>query len=266
MNTKRIVIVAILAVGLVGAIWGQEDEGLLISRIGEDTPAERAGLIRGDVLLAIDGNELDSVYDLHELLDEYRAGQRVSLLILRGGNERTVALTLEDRLNRPILGIDFAGGMGHMEFGHMRFGDMGTGMIRPFRSQMGVIVTEVIEDSPAESAGIEPRDAIISIDGENVSPDEFAESIAARSPGEKVVLEISRPGRRDSETLELTVALGENDDGGALLGIRFTFPGFGMHMEPDLKFRFGEIERDQRDRFAPRSRGRSGREGDRIDL
>ena len=77
MNTKRIVIFAILAVGLVGAIWAQDDEGLLISGIGEDTPAERAGLIRGDVLLAIDGNELDSVHDLHELLDIQEPGSCV---------------------------------------------------------------------------------------------------------------------------------------------------------------------------------------------
>ena len=264
MNTKRIAIVAILALGLVGAIWAQDNEGLLISGIGEDTPAEKAGLMRGDILLAIDGNELDSVHDLRELLDDYRAGQRVSLSILRGGNNRTVPLTLEDRLNRPILGIDFAGGFGYMDFGTMRYGDHGGRMMGALRFPLGVIVTEVIEESPADAAGIEERDAIISIDGEQVSPEEFAEFIAAHDPGDKVVLEISRPGRRGSEPLELTVSLGENDDGGALLGIRFTFPGFGLHLEPDYRRRFGEIERNFRNRITPRAL--DNQQDDRTDL
>lgn len=243
MIGKRKVMIVVLVVGLAAALWADDgadpEPGLLISRVVEDSPAERAGLIRGDILLEIDGKEVESPAELREILSEYKAGQRATLLILRGGNERDVTVTLEERLYRPALGLEFSmhfgGGLGfpHMEF----FGG----------TRLGVIIVDVIEDSPADKAGLEPMDAILSIDGEQVPPHEFSEIIAGHSPGERVTLEVSRRGEEGAEPFEVTVRLGENDDGGGFLGIRYSRLPLGSVIGPEFRDHFKRGFRDRRD-------------------
>ena len=223
-----------------GQKFATDDEpGLLVSGVVADSPAEEAGMVRGDVLLAIDGKEVESTHDIREILSEYKAGQRVTLTVLRGGDETSVTLNLEDRLYRPILGLEFLGG-----------GYSGINMFRGPRFDTGVIVVEVIEDGPADNAGVEPRDAILSVDGERVSPGEFQELIASHEPGDRITLEISRPGEDGDEPFEIVVRLGENDDGGALLGVRYGFPGAMMFdFMPEFRERMERFDRDLRGRM-----------------
>lgn len=70
--------------------------GLFINRVYEETPAEKAGLKAGDVILEADGKRIENVMDLREVLDD-NAGRTFPLLIMRRGSERTVEVTLEDR-------------------------------------------------------------------------------------------------------------------------------------------------------------------------
>ncbi len=62
----------------------------------------------------------------------------------------------------------------------------------------GVLVTAIMRNSPAESAGLIPGDIMISIDGKNVSsPDIAIETITALKPGSKVVIDILRGWQRE---------------------------------------------------------------------
>ena len=138
MNTKKGIAAALLAVAVAWVGWAQDDRGLLIANVGEDTPAERAGLIRGDVLLSIDGDEVESVRELRNLLGDYRAGQTVSIAIERGGVAKNVPLELEDRLNRPALGIVFAEGFPPRGVDRMEL-DIG---------RNGVVIHAVVDEEP----------------------------------------------------------------------------------------------------------------------
>lgn len=252
MKATRRLFIALLVFGIAAFAFGDDDSGLLIGGIVDDSPAEKAGLMRGDILLEFDGKEVDSAFDLTDLLSDYRAGQRVSLKILRGGTEKTVSLTLEDRLNRPILGIELTGGARGMTFGGRSFDGMPFSNLRTERFGMGVIILEVADGSPADTAGLQPRDAIISIDGEHVPPYEFKEIIESHEPGDRIKLEISRPGDDGDEPIEVTVRLGENDDGGALLGVQFA--GGGMPHGADMREHFENMGRGFRDRMPDRGR------------
>ena len=187
------------------------EDGLLISRVLPDSPAEAAGLLRGDILLKIEGTEVNSIAAVRELLSEYRAGSRVSLTITRGGSEKTVGLKLEDRLYRPPVGVEFA--------------SSGFPMI-DFSAQFdGVLVIDVEPGSPAEKAGLERRDIIVSIDGETVMPDELRPAIQNHKANDRITLEVVR---RESESpVELDVTLGETPNGDAYLGaVKKQLPGF----------------------------------------
>ena len=69
-------------------------EGVLIAEVLDDSPAEEAGLEDGDVVTAIDGEEMDSVKELVEAIRDRSPGDEVRIDILRDGRRRTVKAEL----------------------------------------------------------------------------------------------------------------------------------------------------------------------------
>jgi serine protease Do len=71
-----------------------EPRGVGIRSVVKGSPAERAGLRDGDVILRFDNEEVTSVRKLNRLIDEAAPEQRVRLRVLRGGSEQELAATL----------------------------------------------------------------------------------------------------------------------------------------------------------------------------
>jgi serine protease Do len=67
-----------------------ERDGVLVRGVAEGTPAEAAGLERGDLIVAVDGEPLTGIDALHEAVD--RASGALSLTVIRGAEERVVEL------------------------------------------------------------------------------------------------------------------------------------------------------------------------------
>jgi membrane-associated protease RseP (regulator of RpoE activity) len=100
------------------------------------------------------------------------------------------------------------------------------GLVQP------ALVTEVVENSPAEESGVEVGDIIIGLDGTALDSDhDLAEIVRERDPGDEVVLTIIR-GDGDTAILELEVTLGrERDENGeivAYLGLWYRPVASGM--------------------------------------
>ncbi len=70
----------------------QQDEGLIVLSVAPDSPAKRAGLAMGDVIVKFDQKPVSSVYDLHGLLSEEVIAKGTKLSILRG--EKLTELTI----------------------------------------------------------------------------------------------------------------------------------------------------------------------------
>ena len=79
------------------------DSGVLIRGVVPGSPAERAGLALGDLLLMIDGKAVARPGDVIELVSTHRPGERVAVVLRRGGVERLVAATLEPLPNDEKL-------------------------------------------------------------------------------------------------------------------------------------------------------------------
>jgi S1-C subfamily serine protease len=76
------------AVGLPDA------DGLLIREVAEDTPAARAGLARGDLIVTAGGQPVRSVDDLSGALRAAASAGTIELTVLRGTEERTIQVVL----------------------------------------------------------------------------------------------------------------------------------------------------------------------------
>jgi S1-C subfamily serine protease len=70
------------------------DEGALVAEVADGSAAADAGLERGDIITAIDGEEITSMGELAGRIRSYAPGDEIELTVFRGGEERSVAVTL----------------------------------------------------------------------------------------------------------------------------------------------------------------------------
>jgi S1-C subfamily serine protease len=73
------------------------DDGLLVVGVTAGAPASEAGVLVGDVLLAVDGHAVESPEDLFDLLSGDRIGRTLAVKILRGGDARDISVTVGER-------------------------------------------------------------------------------------------------------------------------------------------------------------------------
>jgi serine protease Do len=82
------------------AVGLPERAGLLVRAVEGESAAERAGIERGDLIVAADGHDLDGVDALYEQLDSVEPGGTLALEILRGADERTVTVSFDGSRER----------------------------------------------------------------------------------------------------------------------------------------------------------------------
>ncbi|HUP28365.1 MAG TPA: trypsin-like peptidase domain-containing protein [Chloroflexia bacterium] len=76
---------------------GSQETGLLIVRVEEGSPAEKGGLLLGDILVQFDGQKIADTDDLQALLSGDRVGRGVPAEVIRGGEKKTLQLTVGER-------------------------------------------------------------------------------------------------------------------------------------------------------------------------
>ena len=72
------------------------DRGLYIMNVSEGSGAEKAGLTRGDIILKMNGKDVNTSAELNAIRDKHKAGDTVTITILRGTQEKTVNLVLTE--------------------------------------------------------------------------------------------------------------------------------------------------------------------------
>ncbi|MEA3335453.1 MAG: PDZ domain-containing protein [Chloroflexota bacterium] len=219
------------------------DAGLVIVQVDPDGPAAVAGIVRGDILLEVDGEEVDSMLALSRKLGTFEKGQQVVVTVLHGDKVKIVGVQLGELNRRPYLGLTpFGGAAALRQAMPQMLPAMPEGEVEMMQFfQPGTLVAEVVPDGPAAAAGLEAGAIIIALDGEALTPEsDLADIIAGHEPGDSVILEIAA-ATEDGDTEEITVVLGEHPelDGVAFLGVRYSampMAGFlqnAMPFDPD---------------------------------
>lgn len=72
-----------------------EGAGLLVSKVTKESPAEKAGLKVGDVIVKADGERVESVRELSELIQDKEKGEKIEIEFLRDKKKRTVKVEIE---------------------------------------------------------------------------------------------------------------------------------------------------------------------------
>jgi S1-C subfamily serine protease len=193
---------------VVQAQAGDPGYGVVIAHVEPESPAADAGVVRGDILLEIDGEALDQSLGLDPRLGEYQPGDEVELTVLHGDEQRTLTAVLGERRDIPYLGISPC--------------TVRSTAVWLDRLTAGAVITEVLPDSPAEEAGLTVGDVILAIGSQRMDAGaELADVMAGYEPGNSVVLEIEG---EEGEPRKVSVNLGEHpeDEDLAYLGVRYS--------------------------------------------
>lgn len=83
--------------GFIGIGTTDTEDGLLVGKIGKDSPAQKAGIEVGDIIASMNGKKLTDKAEFKAMLKEMAEGDKVELGILRKGEEKTIKLTLAKR-------------------------------------------------------------------------------------------------------------------------------------------------------------------------
>jgi membrane-associated protease RseP (regulator of RpoE activity) len=90
-------------------------DGVLISEVVSDSPAEEAGMRAGDILVAFDSRTITSTQDVYDALKESESDEEVELILVHKGDERTVEITLGTNEDRNQATKEYYFGLPHLE-------------------------------------------------------------------------------------------------------------------------------------------------------
>ncbi|WP_411827374.1 S1C family serine protease [Luteolibacter sp. AS25] len=83
--------------GFLGIITEKAEGGILVTKVGKNSPAESAGIFEGDLLVSLDGEQLESREGLQDALAEMVAGNLLVFEVIRDGKNETIEVRLGSR-------------------------------------------------------------------------------------------------------------------------------------------------------------------------
>jgi serine protease Do len=176
--------------GLIGisfsstAIYGQKPE---LETLRYDSPAEKAGMQKGDVVVEVDGKPVERIAQVRHALGNKYAGDKIAIKFTRSGKPMSADVALVAEL--PPWEPGFLGVLPNRLSG----------------VENGVSVRFVIPDSPAASAGLAAGDVIQKLNGEVVEDvGSIANAIGRTRPGSAVNITMIRDGAEETLDAELS--------------------------------------------------------------
>jgi serine protease Do len=142
-------------------------EGALVAEAQADSPAAKAGIIAGDVIVAVDGRPVKDAHELARMIAPMAPQSTVKLAVVRKGKEQPVSVTVTDMSNDQQAEANPADGE-KADKAHLGLALAPAGSVAGAGSK-GVIVTEVRPDGPGAERGMKVGDLILDVDGKVMS-------------------------------------------------------------------------------------------------
>ncbi len=183
----------------------KDAKGAIVSDVHADSPAEKAGVKPGDVVVGVDGRMIEDNGDLSSYIASKKPGTKVDLKVLREGAEQTIAVTLgtfrdQDEDTRVAAEDGESFGMTL----HNLTPEWAQRLELP-RTIKGVVVMDVEAGEAAEEAGLTRGDVIVSVNGQSVSSvEEFEQRIKAAKADGLAHLRVRRGNTHSFIVLKLT--------------------------------------------------------------
>ena len=185
-------------------------QGVVLNAVSvPNGPADKAGLLGGDVILKIDGQPVQSEDQMDELMKKTPIGKTIEIEYIRDGETKTAKLaTISSEEHRRLSKEFERRPEGRGQFGYDD-GDAETVTV-PGPNIKGVKLEEILRSRPADLAGIKPGDIVIEFDGVPIrTEDEFLMRVRRTLPYTTVKVVVMRGEGDVKEKLEIPVKMGK---------------------------------------------------------
>jgi len=206
----------------------KDEHGVEITTVEPDSPADRAGLKPGDVVLEYNGQRVEGTAQFIRFVRETPPGRTVRLTVFRNGSTQTVSATLAERRGRalnfrapnvdediriripriealpdvPRVTMSWRTAMLGIEGEALKDSQLGDF----FGVKDGVLVRSVLKDTPAEKAGLRAGDVIVKVDDRRVSePRDITSTLRAARDASKKTLPVVVVREKKEVTLPVTL-------------------------------------------------------------
>jgi serine protease Do len=180
--------------GLADKLGLDKPMGALINDVGRDTPAKEAGLQKGDVLIAVEGQAIEDPNHLRHVIAMYKPGTTISVTVMREGEKLDISVTLDERSEGVLRHLT-------RNTKHLRKGDWKGLSVQNLTEALaekfgytpdeGVLISGVTPGSPAAEAGIHKGDVLLEVEHQPVhNVDEF--KLAVKTDAESILLQVKR--------------------------------------------------------------------------
>jgi serine protease Do len=219
--------------GIGVRISDRSEGGVVVDDVVPDSPADKAGLKRSDVIVEFDGEQVRSARQFTRLVQETPSGRSVKVAFTREGQRRDVQVTPDERRGDVMISGDFDHFGDYMRDFGREMGRLGE-RLEPFNfnfnfdtpfmsgrrlgvnieeltSQLadyfgakdGVLVTSVTDGTPASRAGLKAGDVITSINGSAVTNREDLLRGLRNATSDDVQIGIVRDKKESSVTAKI---------------------------------------------------------------
>jgi serine protease Do len=169
----------------------KEEKGALVAQVFPASPAEKAGLEKGDVILEYDGKEVADSQELPRLVASTPVGKAVTVKILRDGKamERQVRVGEMEEKEPEVAKAPTGKKLG------IAVQNLTPEIARGFglKKETGVVITQVEPGSPASEAGLRTGDVIQEVDRKPVKDvDDFMQKVEKARGQDTILLFVQR--------------------------------------------------------------------------
>ena len=205
-----------------------DEAGILVSSVESGSPAEKAGIARGDIILEVGGTAVNDYAALQSAIGSRKPGDKVEVKIRHGDTESTVSLTLANKSGKPYAGVSVSpsgrGSLSQRKLDRQR-NPRATPLLpapqpRLMLTGPGAVISKLVAGGPAEKAGLKKGDIIESVDGTAIdAANSLSGLITARKVGDSVALSVRTDAQ---EPRDVKVVLEKNPEKDApYLGVEY---------------------------------------------
>ncbi len=163
--------------------------GVLISDVQSGSPAQRAGLVRGDVITRLEGRTVDGVGQFRNQIAASGAGKQIKLGLLRAKKPVEISAALDEQPSdvRRDFAPSKADALDGLTLGELT-PDARRSLHLPAQVAAGAVVVEVDRGSPAARAGLRSGDVVLEVDRQKVTGVERFRELYGKARGRTLLL------------------------------------------------------------------------------
>ena len=171
-------------------------DGVLISEVAENTPASRAGIKAGDVILEFDGKKIKDLASFRIMVASTEVGKRVKTVIYRDGKEKELSVTIGEMPQTVAEAPETPEPEYELGLQVVSMDDARAQRLQ-LKATRGVVIIDIKSGTPADKAGFAVGDVIVGIGSKSISDmNDYRDAIKGLKKDKPVIFHAQRGERK----------------------------------------------------------------------